>query len=159
MAVSIKLKAALEEEGCIVVMTRENNEENLGNIERAMIGNEAESDLVIRIHADGSNDNDVHGLSVLYPGNEHIDDENLLKKSKKAAQQIHDSIVSEIGANPRGIVERNDLIGFNWTKRPAILIEMGFMTNYEEDKLLNDQSYQDKIVKGIIKGMVKYFSE
>lgn len=139
-------------------MTRESNEENLGNIERAQIGNDAGSDLVIRVHADGSDNPDVRGVSVLYPGNRYISDETLLKKSKSAAQYILDAVVQVTGAKSRGIVKRDDLTGFNWTTRPTILIEMGFMTNPEEDKLLNSPEYQDKIVAGIIQGLIDYFS-
>jgi N-acetylmuramoyl-L-alanine amidase len=157
MIVSLKLKKALEAEGSIVVMTRMSDEENLSNIERAKIGNDANSDLVIRIHADGNDNKDVRGLSVLYPGDEFIKDEDLLIKSKNAAQFTHDAIVETTGANPRGIIKRNDLIGFNWTTRPVILIEMGFMSNPEEDKLLNDSAYQDKIVQGIVNGLNNYF--
>lgn len=158
MEVASRLRTALEARGCIVVMTRESNEENLGNIERARIGNEAGSDLVIRIHADGSDNPNVHGVSVLYPGSRYISDEMLLAKSKSAAQYIHDAVVQATGAKPRGIVRRDDLTGFNWTTRPVILIEMGFMTNPEEDRLLNSPEYQDRMVSGIVQGLIDYFS-
>lgn len=158
MEVSLKLRAALEAQGCIVVMTRKSNDENLGNIERAQIGNDAGSDLVIRVHADGSANKDVYGLSVLYPGDRYISDHALLEASKAAARYLHDAIVQAAGAKPRGIVRRDDLTGFNWTTRPTVLIEMGFMTNPEEDRLLNDPAYQDKIVEGIVNGLMDYFS-
>lgn len=158
MEVSLKLRSALEAQGCIVVMTRESNDENLGNIERAQIGNKAGSDLVIRVHADGSENAGAHGVSVLYPGDRYISDEALLAASKSAAQCIHDAVVEATGAKARGIVKRDDLTGFNWTTRPAILIEMGFMTNPDEDKLLNDPEYQDKIVQGIVNGLLGYFA-
>lgn len=157
MTVSLKLKKALEEKGCIIVMTRMSDEENLSNIDRAKIGNDANSDLVIRIHADGNDNKDVNGVSVLYPGDEHIKDEDLLIESKDASQFIHDAIVEATGAKARGIVKRDDLIGFNWTTRPVVLIEMGFMTNPDEDKQLNNSDYQDKIVNGIVKGLINHF--
>lgn len=56
-----------------------------------------------------------------------------------------------------GISVRNDLTGFNWTKVPIVLVEMGFMTNPDEDKLMETDEYQDKMVKGIVSGLEKYF--
>jgi N-acetylmuramoyl-L-alanine amidase len=50
------------------------------------------------------------------------------------------------------------LTGFNWSKIPVILLEMGYMTNVQEDKLLNSDDYQNKIVLGIVDGVTKYYS-
>ena len=50
----------------------------------------------------------------------------------------------------RGVVERTDLTGFNWSKVPVILVETGFLSNPQEDKLLNSEEYQNKIAKGSI---------
>jgi N-acetylmuramoyl-L-alanine amidase len=56
--------------------------------------------------------------------------------------------------NNRGTVERSDLTGFNWSKVPVVLVEMGFMSNKEEDRLLNDDSYQNKLAEGLYKGII-----
>lgn len=157
MSVSLLLEDLLEKQGFKVIMTRRSDDENPGNIERAVIGNEAESDLVIRIHADGSVNQQANGVSVLYPGDKYISDCDLLTKSKSAAQFVHDAIIKATGAKPRGIVKRDDLTGFNWSTRPVILVEMGFLSNPDEDKRLNDPVYQDKIASGIVDGILQYF--
>lgn len=157
MSVSLKLKSLLEEQGCTVILTRQSDNENLGNIDRAIIGNDAKSDLVIRVHADGSENEIVHGASVLYPGSKYISDNDILTTSKSAAQYVHDAIITATGAKPRGIVKRDDLTGFNWSTQTTILVEMGFLSNIEEDKLLNDSTYQDKIANGIFIGIQDYF--
>jgi hypothetical protein len=51
----------------------------------------------------------------------------------------------------------DDLTGFNWSKIPVVLVEMGFMTNIQEDSLLNSGNYQNKIAQGIVEGLVLYF--
>jgi N-acetylmuramoyl-L-alanine amidase len=57
-----------------------------------------------------------------------------------------------------GTVERDDLSGFNWSEIPVVLIEVGFLSNNKNDKLLNSKSYQDKLSGGIFNGLVEYFS-
>jgi len=50
------------------------------------------------------------------------------------------------------------LTGFNWSKVPVVLVEMGFLTNPAEDEALKTDDYQNKIVEGIIKGLNDYFN-
>lgn len=47
------------------------------------------------------------------------------------------------------------MTGFNWSKVPVVLVEMGFMSNPTEDKLLNDDSYQNKLAQGLSDGIMK----
>lgn len=67
-------------------------------------------------------------------------------------------MVKATGAKNRGLYERNDQASFNYCKVPCTLIEMGFMTNPEEDRLLNSESYQDKLVLGMVNGILRYFN-
>lgn len=66
-------------------------------------------------------------------------------------------MVASANMNNRGIVEREDMTGFNWSKVPVVLVEMemGFLSNTEEDKLLNTEEYGIKIVKGLTEGVKK----
>ena len=158
MAVSLKLRDELLKAGTKVLMTRDNNNMDLGNIERAEIANKGSADLAIRIHADGIDDSSVTGISVLIPGNQYIEDKKLLSNSKIAANQVLGCLIKRTHAKSRGLEERYDLTGFNWSKVPIILIEMGFMTNPDDDKMLNTDDYQDEIVNGIVDGISSYFT-
>jgi N-acetylmuramoyl-L-alanine amidase len=159
LAVSQKLKVMLERKGYKVVMTRETNNVDLGNVARANIANDAGADLYIRIHADSLDNSSVKGISVLIPGNQYIKNKDLLNKSRQAGSKVLSGLISKTGAKSRGIVERNDLTGFNWARVPMMLIEMGFMSNPDEDKLLNTDSYRNNIAQGIFDGIEAYFSK
>lgn len=157
LSVALKLQKALEDKGAIVHMTRTEHESDMTNVDRAVFANELNADISVKIHADGNNSSSVHGVSVLVPGSQHITDSTLIEESRVAGELILDEFVKETNATNRGISVRNDLTGFNWTEVPIVLVEMGFMTNPEEDKLMETDEYQDKMVKGIVSGLEKYF--
>lgn len=154
--VSKKLKSSLEKEGARIIMIRESNDVDISNMERAKLGNEAKADIAVRIHADGDNNQSVKGLTLLYPATSKMG-KDIVEPSKKASAIVYDKLVKYTGAKGRGLSQRNDLTGFNWSSIPVILVEMGFMTNPEEDKLLNTDDYQNKIVKAITVGLGEYF--
>ena len=155
LAVSLLLQAELESRGATVVMTRETNDVDLGNVDRAEIGNNAHADLVIRIHADGSENPDVHGISVLVPSEKYVSKE-IADQSRTAGDAIYQALIEQTGAKGRGVVVRSDLTGFNWSEVPVVLVELGFMTNAGEDRRLQDRNYQISIVEGIVEGIREY---
>jgi N-acetylmuramoyl-L-alanine amidase len=156
LAVGLKLRDKLEAAGVKVVMTRTKQDVNISNIERAKIANEASADLFVRVHADGSDNPDVHGIHVLYPASIEGWTEDIAAPSKKVAQLAQKELVAATGAKDRGIDARDDMTGFNWSDVPAIIPEIGFMTNPAEDKLLATDAYQDKIVKALARAILSY---
>ena len=156
LQVALMLKSELEALGAKIIMTRTKNDVDISNIERAEIANKTKANLFIRIHADGSANNKINGISVLIPGDKYIKNKKLLSESKKAGQDILNSVISSTKANSRGLSIRNDLTGFNWSKVPVVLIEMGFMTNKEEDIKLSQKEYRQKLVNGMVQGIIKY---
>ena len=156
LAVSLKLADALRARGIQVVMTRTSQNVNLSNIQRAQIANQAHADLFVRVHADGSEDQSVHGIHVLYPASIKGWTDDIAAASKRAAQLAQNDLVAATGAEDRGIDERSDMTGFNWSDVPVILPEIGFMSNPSEDRLLETAAYQDKIVAGLTKAILAF---
>lgn len=154
MGVSVRLKKLLEEKGYKVIMTKTENKQMLGNIARAQVGNKAKADLVIRIHADSNNDSSVKGASMLVP-EDNKNTNAIYKISKRYGEIVFNNLIHSIGMKNRGVVERNDLTGFNWSVVPVILVEMGFQSNVEEDKRLANVDYQYKLAKALSEGIDK----
>lgn len=158
LKIALKLRSLLEEKGIKVVMTRTREEVNISNIQRAQVANEAKADLFVRVHLDSNSNTSISGITTLYPAKNQWT-QGIYQQSKKAAQIVHPYVIKETGAINRGLSERGDMTGFNWSKVPVILIESGFLSNPAEDKKLNTENYQTKIARGLAKGILAFLKE
>lgn len=155
--VGLRLKELLESAGATVIMSRETNNVNISNAERAIMMNEANCDLVLRIHCDGNDNASIQGASMLVPVGDYTTAQ-VQAISAKAGEEILERFVAVTGAKSRGLRLRADLSGFNWSTVPVCLIEMGFMSNQEEDLLLTSEDYQEKCAEGLYQGILLYFN-
>lgn len=156
LAVAKKLKKQLVSRGYKVVMIRTKDDVTISNKERAQKANET-SDICIRLHADGSGDSSVSGASALYPSSSNKYVGKLSKSSKALSDSVLSAMCSKSGARNRGLSQRDDLTGTNWSTIPVTLIEMGFMTNKSEDIRLQDDNYRNKLAAGMAEGVDRYF--
>jgi N-acetylmuramoyl-L-alanine amidase len=155
LAVAKRLRTELESRGVKVIMVRTKQDVNIANSKRAKIANDANADVFIRLHCDGSGSSSTYGLSTLIPGKNQWTGP-IVAESKKAGRLVHDAVIASTGANDRGLKSRTDLSGFNWSKVPTVLVEMGFMSNPAEDRKLATEAYQKKLAAGMASGIVKY---
>ena len=65
-------------------------------------------------------------------------------------------MVKNTGAKNRGVTRTDSMSGINWSKVPVTIIEMGFLSNEKEDRLLASSEYQKKIVQGMVNGINEY---
>ena len=157
LEISMLLKKKLEEAGYKVIMVREKHDVNISNKERADIANDANVDLFLRIHADGSENQKASGISVLYPSSKNQYVSYLHKDSKRMAELLIAEMIKSTGAVNRGAVTRDDMSGINWAKVPVCIIETGFMTNPSEDVRLSTEEYQEKLASGMVSAVNSYF--
>lgn len=156
LAISKRMRGLLLARGYRVAMTRTGPTIHLGdgdgNVARAKFCNRRHAALMVRIHADGSPDRSLHGISTLVPAWHKGWTDDIYTPSLRAGRDVQKAVVASTGALDRGIVRRSDLTGFNWANVPAILIESGFMTNPGERRLLQSAPYQLRVARGLAMG-------
>jgi len=154
--VSLMLRGLLENDGYIVIMTRTNHEVISSNIDRANLANDNNADMMIRIHADSYKDSTLHGASMLVPGKVGYA-VDIVDESNKYGDIILNTLVEEVGMAYRGLITRTDQTGFNWSKVPIMTIEMDFLSNPDEDRLISTHDYQEELAYGLYLGIFKCF--
>ena len=152
LQVSLLLRDILTALGAEVLMTRETADVNISNAERAIMMNEWGADAVVRIHCNGSTKSEAHGMGMYVRATGAEADESYL-----LAQYLLSAMKNKTSARGQGVFKRDSYTGLNWSEVPCVLIEMGYMTNPEEDLLLNDPGYQEKLALGIAEGLSAYF--
>jgi N-acetylmuramoyl-L-alanine amidase len=142
------LQARLESHGATVVMTRTSND-GVGPCvnERAEIGNEANADAAISIHADGNLSPDAHGFHVIYPATDEMIRPAIADSDKALATLVRNALVAA-GIPPanyigsEGLDERDDLAGLNLSTQPIAMVEMGNMRSATEASKFESPAYR-----------------
>ena len=153
------LEKKLKAKGYRVIMIRTKNDVNISNSKRAKIANEAKADAFIRIHANADTSSKTNGVLTLCQTKNNKYNKKLYKKSYKLSKSIVKSIAKKTGAKDLGVERTDKMSGINWAQVPVTIVEMGFLTNKKEDKLLATKAYQKKIVNGIANGIDDFLNK
>ncbi len=166
LQIAEKLASKLKENNFDVVMTREDENniasesvqnkkireiktDDLNN--RVKIANESGASILVSIHMNKFEDSKYRGWQTFYSKNS--------EEGKKLAELIQESIGECVEyENKRTALKIEGIKIIDKSTIPAVIVECGFLSNEDECKLLQDDSYQEKLAEGIKNGIIKYFS-
>ncbi|PEL95758.1 N-acetylmuramoyl-L-alanine amidase [Bacillus cereus] len=150
------LKEKLEAKGIQVLMTRTSQDVDISNKERATFANDHKANLFLRLHADGSENPNQSGFAVLTSAEGSPYTKEIYAESLQISQTIVNKMRENQQVKVNGIKFRDDLSGFNWAKVPGVLLELGFMSNHEEDKKLSDPQYVNSLLQSVTDSVDEY---
>lgn len=160
LAVALATERELRNAGVHVVLTRRTDDVKLTNRQRATIANEAGAQLCVRIHCNGVRQTARWvawwrgGLETLVPARGSVP-ERLYVTSASYASTIHNRLLEATHFRDRGLSERSDLTGFNWSQVPVVLTELGYLTNPREERCLINQSFQLRIASALARSIIE----
>ena len=155
--VSLLLRDILEQRGYQVVMTRTDNDTAISNKERAELVASKGAEICVRIHANGDDSSGVSGALTMCPSQQNPYVSDLYDSSNRLSRCIIDSYCAATGFQNRGIIYTDSMTGINWSTIPVTIVEMGFMTNQNDDLKMTDSSFQQTMAEGIANGVDAYF--
>ena len=157
LILALKLEQELLSRGYDVLLTRRTHDVDLSNAQRAQMANEAKADAFIRIHGNAVSDPDVHGALTMCQTKKNPYNGALYEKSRALSVAVLDGLVASAQCQKRSILESDTMSGINWCQVPVTIVEVGFMSNPQEDQLLSTEEYQNKLAIGMANGIDVYF--
>ncbi|WP_066502317.1 N-acetylmuramoyl-L-alanine amidase CwlD [Abyssisolibacter fermentans] len=165
LQICLRIRRLLEQAGGIVILTRETDDgldtsksktirqrknEDLRN--RRILINESKPNVFVSIHLNSFEQAKYHGAQVFY--------KNGCSDSKELADIVQKELRRVLDKNNKRVPQsRKTVYLLKMVKCPSILVECGFLSNANEEKMLQDPSYQEKIAWAIYIGLLNYFDE
>lgn len=156
LKISLVINELLQKEGVTVQMTR-SDDNRLGETQtedlkqRVKQMNESEASLVVSIHQNSYHEENVSGAQVFY----YTDS----SEGKRAAEILQECLREIDPKNTKEAKANNTYYILKKTSVPVVIVECGFLSNYEEAEKLADETYQNQAAEAVTKGILQYLSE
>lgn len=152
LKVGLILENKLKASGANVVMTRR-DDSYVSLEQRSNIANTYQSDTFVSIHVNAVENIPTANGTETYWNRTYASEE-----SRKLAQAIQKQLIEKLQTKDRGVKEANFYV-IRHTKSPSVLVELGFLSNKDEAKRLNDPAFQELAAQAIFEGLVEYYSK
>ena len=139
------LTSKLRSAGAEVILTRE-SDKYVDLRKRVAISTQRNADAFISIHYDAHESSSVHGFTTYYTNS----------NQKALAQAIHKGLSSKIALRDRGVQPGNYLV-IRENSKPAVLLELGYLSNRDEERTVNTDYFREQATQGIYNGLINYF--
>ncbi|EON71363.1 cell-wall amidase lytH [Lysinibacillus sphaericus OT4b.31] len=139
------LASKLSAAGANVVMTRE-SDEYVALRKRVSVAHQHEADAFISLHYDATDNSSISGFTTYY----------LNGNQKGLADSIHNGLASKIDLKDRGTQQGNYLV-LRENRQKAVLIELGFLSNANEERVITTEKFREQATLGIYQGILDYF--
>lgn len=143
---SLAIAEKIEDFGGNVILTRE-DDRFVTLKDRILISNQNDVDAFISIHYNSYSEDYVGGINTYY-----------YNDGRRLANVIQKRLSEEVSLRNRGVRQDSYRV-LRDNRHPAILIELGFITNTTELATIQSPTYHDQVAEGITKGLMEYFLE
>lgn len=163
LSVSLKIRDYLQEQGALVIMTREVDKDLASEStqgyrkrkvedlkERLNIINDSNADLFLSIHLNAIPSSKWSGAQTFYSNN--------VEENERAAKFVQDELIENLENTERKAKPLESVYILKYAEKPGALVEIGFLSNPEEKANLMNNEYQNKIAASIYKGINRYFT-
>lgn len=159
LAIVQQIKVLFDEAGddSIKIYYTRLDDTNPSLMERANMANKSNADLFISIHNNASSSGlftSDSGTMVLYNPADKTE-----KNSMRFAELCLENVTASTGSKNLGLVDGEYIYIVRSSKVPVVLIEVGYMTNYEELENLKNEEYQRKVAEGVYNAVMQAFEE
>lgn len=159
LAAALKLQSELQSRGYTVYLTRNNNAVNISYKERTDVASNLYADAYISLHTGYSEDPEVRGVGAVCQTSKNPYVSGLYSESKDLCQTLLDAMAKTTENKKLEIREADDMAAINWSTVPMALLEVGYLSNENDDRLLSSDQYHEKLAKGIADGLDIFFAE
>ena len=147
LTTALLLKKELENLGATVILTRE-SDKSVSLENRAQLSNREQANAFISLHFDSGPNANASGTTGYY----------FASTSENLAQTVNKYISRNLTLKSQGTKFQNFLV-LRENKQPSILLELGYLNNPDDNKLIESTEYQENIAKSIVSALKEYFQQ